>query len=401
MTIALGKEKYQTSTKEKCEQGDPVDWHEECELAIPNQGNRAEIILTCLHHNSLGLDMFLGQVVLPLNEMDVYERPRAKWYKLQAKPGKDKKSKERGELEVRVAFTVKAGSLTDLSKKEKHKSSIGQIASNVGGSLLSLGAIEKRKGIKKFAKSLGSKMHISGKSKKDKYADNDSFNGSLSSVGTAGASPHISRQTFNDADPGVISENEDEFAFDNLSHRSSGNSINLKGSANVIPSGSSQFATLEEEESIPNMATLPPPSKPTRTSSSSLTTPPGSGGKVDEWESKLYGSNKSHDIGSSDSLKRRSWENNRVPLNTTVELNEDTHVEATTAPNTPTLKDKSETSSSFREIKINAEKEKAFKPMTLPRSHTLESVTEKEDKVEKHEKNIFSKKLKYFRKGKF
>lgn len=90
--------------------------------------------------------------------MDAYEHPRSKWYKLQSKPGKEKK-KDRGELEVRVAFTVKAGSLTDLSKKEKHKSSISQIASNVGGSLLSIGTLEKRKGLKKFAKSLGSKVN--------------------------------------------------------------------------------------------------------------------------------------------------------------------------------------------------------------------------------------------------
>lgn len=53
------------------------------------------------------MDEFLGQVTLPLNEMDAYERPRARWYKLQSKPGKEKKDKDRGELEARVAFTVK------------------------------------------------------------------------------------------------------------------------------------------------------------------------------------------------------------------------------------------------------------------------------------------------------
>lgn len=30
VTIALGKEKFQTSVKDKAE--DPVEWHEECEL---------------------------------------------------------------------------------------------------------------------------------------------------------------------------------------------------------------------------------------------------------------------------------------------------------------------------------------------------------------------------------
>jgi len=98
---------------------------------IPDQGNRAELTLTCLHRNNLGIDEFLGQASLPLNEMDVYDRPRAKWFKLESKPGKEKKNKERGELEVRIAFVVKSGSLTDLSKKDKHKSSIGQLASSV------------------------------------------------------------------------------------------------------------------------------------------------------------------------------------------------------------------------------------------------------------------------------
>lgn len=102
------------------------------------------------------MDEFLGQIALPLNEMDAYERPRAKWYKLQSKPGKEKKDKDRGDLEVRIAFTVKAGSLTDLSKKEKNKSS----TLGLGGSLLSLGTLEKRKSLKKFAKSLGSKVSV-------------------------------------------------------------------------------------------------------------------------------------------------------------------------------------------------------------------------------------------------
>ena len=48
-------------------------------------------------------------------------------YSLRSKPGKEK-NKPRGELEVRVAFIVKAGSLTDLSKKDKHKSSLGQLS---------------------------------------------------------------------------------------------------------------------------------------------------------------------------------------------------------------------------------------------------------------------------------
>lgn len=50
-----------------------------------------------------------------------------RWLKLLDKPGKDKK-KERGELEVKIAFIVKSGSLSNLSKKEKHKSSLGTLS---------------------------------------------------------------------------------------------------------------------------------------------------------------------------------------------------------------------------------------------------------------------------------
>lgn len=78
MTIALGKEKYQTSVKEKAARD--VEWHEECELIIPEQGNTAEIVLTALHRNFLGVDEFLGTISIPLSSFDVYERPRNRWY---------------------------------------------------------------------------------------------------------------------------------------------------------------------------------------------------------------------------------------------------------------------------------------------------------------------------------
>ncbi|XP_043071974.1 rab11 family-interacting protein 1 isoform X3 [Drosophila grimshawi] len=239
VTIALGKEKYQTSVKDKAENS--VNWNEECELKIPDQGNRAELTLTCLHRNNLGIDEFLGQATLPLKDMDVYDRPRAKWCKLESKPGKEKKNKERGELEVRIAFVVKSGSLTDLSKKDKHKSSIGQLASSVGGSLLSIGQGEKRKSIKKLAGSLSSKLHIRSKKKHDKDGDDSgSFSGSFASIGTpnsstglgviGGGSGRRRGQRAGEADPGVISEDEDEFVFDNLSHKSSGSSLNIQRS---------------------------------------------------------------------------------------------------------------------------------------------------------------------------
>ena len=128
--------------------------------------------------------------------------------------GQESKGKNRGQLEVKIGFTVKSGSLTDLSKKEKHKSSIGQLshaAQSVGGSLLSIGSIEKRKSIKKFAKSMGSKMHLKIKKKNDDNDDSSSF-GSVNSLKTR-TNPNSklkSKQTYDDADPGVVSD-EDEF----------------------------------------------------------------------------------------------------------------------------------------------------------------------------------------------
>lgn len=257
------------------------------------------------------MDEFLGQVTLPLNEMDAYERPRPRWFKLQSKPGKDKKDKERGELEVRIAFTVKAGSLTDLSKKEKNKSS----TLGLGGSLLSLNAFEKRKSLKKFAKSLGSKVHISGK-KKDKHADADSVSSSISSLSTTGTSRFeetnrrfSSTQAHGDADPGVISEDDDEFAFDNLSNKSSASSINLRSKG------------LQSTQYTPSpLATQPNYAKDNETPKTPVESLRGSvepakrdSAEVDEWEAKLYGK---HIDSNYDSLKRTSWGTKRFDAET-------------------------------------------------------------------------------------
>lgn len=398
---------------------------------IPERGNRAELALTCLHRNNLGMDEFLGQVTLPLNEMDAYERPQSRWYKLQSKPGKEKKDKDRGELEVRIAFTVKAGSLTDLSKKEKNKSS----TLGLGGSLLSLGTLEKRKSLKKFAKSLGSKVwhdfllngytyidtiltvnnicyffeqvHISGKSKKDKVHDNDSITGSVSSISTPGSGPFPERrfgggQAAGEADPGVISEDEDEFVFDNLSNKSSASSINLKPkNTPQMPPSQSPLA-IHSTSSIPHIVSssaeediklrsktlsTTAPSKPPRTASD---TP-----QVDEWEAKLYGK---HLDGSSDSLKRRSWDS-RVPLSSVKNETEEFHahernnvVTSTTAPTSPNLDEQKH------------HNHRDDKPQPLPRSGTLDSIVEKEQdsavaKDKKSDKR-FTSKFKHFRKDK-
>lgn len=102
VTIGLGKEKFQTSSKEKDINSDTIEWNEMCELyvykidiyiysllpnlnfkyfilrLIPKNGNSAELILNILHTNFIGLDQFLGQIVIPLADIDVYERPKSK-----------------------------------------------------------------------------------------------------------------------------------------------------------------------------------------------------------------------------------------------------------------------------------------------------------------------------------
>lgn len=284
VTIALGKEKYQTSVKEKALQD--VEWHEECELQIPKQGNVAEIVLTVLHRNFIGVDEFLGIINIPLADFDVYERPKNRWYDLKSKPGREK-NKPRGELEVRVAFLVKAGSLTDLSKKP-HRSSMGQLshmAQSLGGSLLSIGSLEKRKGLKKLAKNLVKK---SKKSDKEVTVDaNSEFR----------SSRQMSAQVAGDADPGVISEgeSEDDFTFDDLSHKSSGSSLNANQTNTVTPAAGSLEnlaggEVLRRSTATPVPAPAPVKSAPNRT--------------VDEWEQKLYG--KQGKDGGMDTLKSSS-----------------------------------------------------------------------------------------------
>ncbi|CAH4031031.1 rab11 family-interacting protein 1 [Pieris brassicae] len=226
VTISLGKEKFQTSVKHKSTEN--VEWIEECELHIPSQGNTAEIVLKVFTEDYLK-DHLLGQISIPLKDLDVNERARNRWYPLRGKPGKET-DKNRGELEVKIAFLVKEGSLSDLSKKDKHKSSLGSLAHNVGGSLMSIGSIEKRKSLHKFATKLGSKMNLT---KKDKKSESSSLGGSIGNLRKSSISPpdtSTPKKVVSEADPGVISEDEDEFAFDDLSHKSSGSSLNVQTS---------------------------------------------------------------------------------------------------------------------------------------------------------------------------
>lgn len=199
--------------------------------------------------------------------MDVYEQPRSRWCQLQSKQGKDNK-KDRGELEIRVSFTVKAGSLKDLSKAGKSRTSIPNL---VGGSLLSLGTLDKRKSLKSLkslTKSLGNKL------KKNK------LKGSTDDISSTASTPSLNefRKYKNDshhqfdtlhghADPGVISENEDELILDNLSQKSSNISLNK-----------SHFS----EFNVTNQ------NLPTSAGSAGIGESPAAKDQ-DEWQTKLFG----------------------------------------------------------------------------------------------------------------
>lgn len=160
--------------------------------------------------------------MLPLCDMDVYETPKSKWLNLDGKPGKENK-KERGQLEIRVSFTVKAGSLMDLSKVGKNKSSTS--LANIGGSLLSLGTLDKRKKLKDFTKSFGNKSIFKRSSKSRTSIDNISSSGSSPNMNET----NYGRHEFHNQghDPGIISENEDEFILDNLSQKGSTGSLSF------------------------------------------------------------------------------------------------------------------------------------------------------------------------------
>lgn len=307
VTIALGKAKYRTSVKDKS--SDIVEWHEECELAIPKQGNTAQIVLTALHRNLIGVaDEFLGVVSILLSDLDVYERPKNRWYKLENKSGKDN-SKPRGELEVKVAFVVKSGMLDEMGKKDKHKTSLGQLshmAHSVGGSLLSIGSLEKRKSLKTLAKSIGHKV---AKGKK-KLAGKEAPEGQAGEFETV---KQPSSQTRGQADPGVISEGEsdDDFALDDLSHKSSASSLNAN-QAPGVPAVSSLENLAGGEFLRRNSST--PPTKPPRH-------PLPQEKNIDEWQEKLFGKH-GKDTTTTEVLKRRSWDSPKSTLHSQPEEEE-------------------------------------------------------------------------------
>ncbi|XP_028657309.1 uncharacterized protein rab11fip5a [Erpetoichthys calabaricus] len=135
--MQLGKEKYCTSVKEK--ELNP-EWMEECSFELhpgvleggPPGGS--DLLLTVMHRALIGMDSFLGQVVVPLDRV-FQERMSRKneWFKLHSKVGK--KEKERGEIQVTVQFTRNnlTASMYDLSIKDKPRSTLGKLKDKMKG----------------------------------------------------------------------------------------------------------------------------------------------------------------------------------------------------------------------------------------------------------------------------
>ncbi|XP_017576922.1 rab11 family-interacting protein 5 isoform X3 [Pygocentrus nattereri] len=138
--IQLGKEKYSTCVMEKSTE---PEWGEECSFelqpgALEGGGREAcapgscDLTLTVMHRALIGLDVFLGQAVIPLDKA-FHQRKCMKneWHKLHSKTGK--KEKERGELQVTVQFTRHnlTASMYDLSMKDKPRSAFGKLRERI------------------------------------------------------------------------------------------------------------------------------------------------------------------------------------------------------------------------------------------------------------------------------
>jgi len=289
VTISLGKEKFQTSVREKS--GPQAEWSEQCELSIPSQGNTAEVALTVFHRNFLGVDEFLGQLSLPLREFDVYERPRSKWHPLKCKPGKNK-TEYRGELEVKLGFTVKASSTVgnstaDLAKKNKGSvASITKAVGNFGGSLASITSKEKRN-IKSIAKSVKEKV----KDKTKKNSSSLKLNKEKGGLGVL--REHVGHNEDEGAaneDPGVNSDNEeeDEFKFETISQPSPAPSISRREAGGEL----SQIGRTQQETpsaSSSRSSTISRPNPPTTLSVSRTSSGRSRKEENQEWDAKLLG----------------------------------------------------------------------------------------------------------------
>ncbi|XP_078079370.1 rab11 family-interacting protein 2 isoform X1 [Mustelus asterias] len=134
--IQLGKEKYSTSVAEKtlC-----PTWKEEVSFEFPGlllQGTPEKYILhlIVMHRSLVGLDKFLGQVAICLNELfENKSRRQKEWFRLESKPGK--KSKERGAIQVSIQFMRNnmTASMFDLSMKDKTRSPFAKLKDKMKG----------------------------------------------------------------------------------------------------------------------------------------------------------------------------------------------------------------------------------------------------------------------------
>ncbi|XP_067909086.1 rab11 family-interacting protein 2 isoform X1 [Heterodontus francisci] len=134
--IQLGKEKYSTSVAEKTLS--PI-WKEEVSFEFPGlllQGTpeKYTLHLIVMHRSLVGLDKFLGQVAICLNELFANKSRRQKeWFKLESKQGK--KSKERGAIQVCIQFMRNnmTASMFDLSMKDKTRSPFAKLKDKMKG----------------------------------------------------------------------------------------------------------------------------------------------------------------------------------------------------------------------------------------------------------------------------
>ncbi|XP_062378503.1 uncharacterized protein rab11fip5a isoform X2 [Sardina pilchardus] len=140
--IQVGKEKYSTCVMEKTTS---PEWGEECTFELQpgvlELGGRdvcppgsCDLTLTAMHRALIGLDVFLGQAVIPLDKA-FQDRISMKkeWHRLHSKTGK--KEKERGEVQVSMQFTRHnlTASMYDLSMKDKPHSAFGKLKDRIRG----------------------------------------------------------------------------------------------------------------------------------------------------------------------------------------------------------------------------------------------------------------------------
>uniref|UniRef100_A0A667ZU02 Rab11 family-interacting protein 1-like n=1 Tax=Myripristis murdjan TaxID=586833 RepID=A0A667ZU02_9TELE len=140
--IQLGKEKYSTCVVEKTTS---PEWKEECSFELlpgvleDGRGNAysagsSSLVLTVMHRALIGLDVFLGQALIPLDK--AYQDNiciKNEWYRLNSKTGK--KEKERGEIQVTIQFTRNnlTASMYDLAVKDKTYSTFSKLKERMKG----------------------------------------------------------------------------------------------------------------------------------------------------------------------------------------------------------------------------------------------------------------------------